>query len=276
MGWVADITAARDAGGDPITQTRQVASDVMVQNVPVRYVPDDPADLLEAARERYPDLTGDQYALARMLSAEGYHGAAAGWPAAMVAMAASMINAAGPRGAGDLLRASTYGRPLDGHYGEQIGRRASTAKDPKPEHVLAARVAARERALARSARTFFDPYTQAAGVQAGRQIKTPERIIRAWHGFVDEDPDATARDREKYRGYTLAFIGRNAIPSLDPYFLMLLRHEPSDAVRRLAMEEALDVVRRGRQGKEQAAPGSPDGRGWGPLAAALAVALVTS
>jgi hypothetical protein len=228
MGWQADLA---DAAAAPrrLTHSAQIASDRLAQGKPVLYIPDAPDGLLAVARGVDPSITSDEYAAARMLASEGYSGPVADRPYVYVALAECARNAAASKEitVARLMQRSIYGTPLDGRYGQQSGRWASTAQDPTTYHLAAVRVAWSDHGpdLTRGCIDELDP-SGMGKPQAGRITQSAESVLRKWHGPEDR----------------LAFT---PVPGIDAFHTMFFRREPDAAARALALDAALAVCAAG-------------------------------
>ncbi len=209
----------------------------------VKVIDDDPSELAASA-----GVDVETYALARALTSEGYDGQDKGRAAAAVAMGYTIQRLARGQVAKKAL-ASQYAE-ANGRFGSQIGRAFATTIDPKAFYLEVAK-AVRQSTVAdmsRGAVQFFSPRVQNGGTQGGNSISSASEILEKWHA-------------------SNAFIGRDAIPTVDDYELMFLRPESDSTKRRIALQEALVVNELGLAKKNRPAPGNPDGGGSGVLVA---------
>jgi hypothetical protein len=111
--------------------------------------------------------------------------------------------------------------------------------------------------LAKGARNFVHPSVWGNAIaggrtptQGGQELGAFETIMRRWHG-------------EK------AWIG--PVPSIDPYYLLVLRNERDANARAESLGQVLELFRQGIAGRSSAAPGDPDALSTG----AILVGVVT-
>ena len=147
-------------------------------------------------------------------------------------------------------------------FGKQGRKRpASTRRDPRYRHVLAARavLTGKARGIARGATRFFDPVAMEAmhrkyrrWVEGGRQGKRPSvvscdalTLLEAWS--FDLGRGSTGNrcppDRSKHGRHTLAWVG--PIPGVDALRLFLMKPLPIGAMHTRHYEAARALLRAG-------------------------------
>jgi hypothetical protein len=150
-------------GIDAASRDRVGPSTSTVLSSGVQTVVGEPFSLAQSAK-----VSMDVYALARMIASEEGSGNAP----TLLCLGEAARNEAKRRGTSvfSLLTNSTV-PALRGRFGEQRTRWASTRLDPNGRHVAAATAALSGTGLARGARDFFDPATQATGEQLGKPLR---------------------------------------------------------------------------------------------------------
>jgi hypothetical protein len=209
-------------------------------------------------------LSREAYALARCIRSEGYGSSkdaertAVGKAAAAVAIGQAIRNGADlkRKSIEATLTASNF-TGAAGYFGEQSGRYAATTLDPTmwTGQVAQAVLDHDVPDLARGAHKFLDPAVFAAGEQAGRKLDQLKNVLTSW-----------------MIGDGLEWIGR--IPTVDPYYLVLLRQGGASSVQRQAqLDELLDIYEVGKIGNHEPAEGDPDGdsANWGALVVLVGV-----
>lgn len=161
--------------------------------------------------------------MARMLASEGYGGPTLEKGFALTQIGHAVQNEARRRGLSvtALLTKSNYPE-AHGKYGEQRGRYASTAKDPKDPHFnLAQQVMLGITPDRTSGATkFLDPHVFRGGFQAGSRLKPIQRVLADWH--------------EKN-----AYV---PVQGITPQYLMFFRPEKDPKKRKDALQAALASV----------------------------------
>lgn len=218
-----------------------------------------PADLAAQA-----GLSRDANALGRVIRSEGYGSSqdpertARGRAAAAVAIGQAIRNGAdlAKRSIEAKLTASNFVAAA-GYFGEQSGRYASTTLDPTmwTGQVAQAVLANDVPDLAQGAHKFLDMAVFARGEQAGRPLDSLKNVLTSW--MLHDG---------------LEWVG--PIPTVDPFYLILLRHgNASHAQRQAQLDELLDIYEAGKLGDHEPAEGDPDDRSsdWSALVVLLAV-----
>jgi hypothetical protein len=219
-----------------------------------------PADLAAAA-----GLSREAYALARVIRSEGYGSSkdpertARGRAAAAVAIGQAIRNGAElkKKSIEGALTASNFVAAA-GYFGEQSGRYAATTLDPTmwTGQVAQAVLANDVPELAQGAHKFLDMAVFAGGEQAGRPLGALKSVLTSW--MMSEG---------------LEWIG--PIPTVDPYYLILLRRgSSSSAERQSQLDELLAIYEAGKGGDHEPADGDPDGGSLGGVGALVALLLL--
>jgi hypothetical protein len=190
---------------------------------------------LAEAQRVFPELSLDEYTLARVINSE--HGC--GSPTEMTAI-----------GDADVNKAAATGRSIYQHatagagYGAQgdAGRPVSTARAPGPRHVAAALAVLRgpARGISRGARRYLDPRTQLKLSQENiSKWCPPLSVLAKWSFGADWNPRRCEVAKPGPQRNWEEWVG--PIDGVDPYELMLLRPATEEHTRRYA--EAVEVVR---------------------------------
>lgn len=226
-------------------------------------------DSLEAAKRHFPDLTLDEYTLARVINSE--HGR--GGPVELVAIGDADVNKAQATGR-SIFQHATGG---SGQYGPQDNvRPVSSARSPGPRHVKAALAVTRgpARGIARGARRYFDPRVMDIGYRAYRAGTSTKVIscsalgvLEAWtfsrprcggnrccaNGLPVPAPNGSGQEE---------WVG--PIHGVDAYELMLMRPKTADQAELYAMARQV-ITSRGRYSPA----GQPGGGAGSGLVAAV-------
>lgn len=216
-----------------------------------------PDDLLAQARRVIPDISADEYSLARVIASE----AGSRPQAEQMAIASCDVNRA--RRAGLSLRAHIA---RGGKYGSQGtgGRLQSSRLDPTEAHArLAIRVVRERLDTAKGGTVYFNPRVQwrchehprECAVDGGlNRNQSPEAIVRSWSYLMERR--SCGRDaRQRYVCQYGPVTGRRnqwvgPIVGIDPWQLMVFTERPDDAAQHEAVtRQALEVVAAGMRGQ---------------------------
>lgn len=226
----------------------------------------------EAARAYAPDLTLDEYALARVVASE--HGR--GTPTEMGCIADASVNHAA-------------GAPLFAHvtagrgFGAQEGRPMSTRLPPGPRHIEAARAVLRRsffgalspalQGVARSARRYISPRSQQGSFSEGSSKHCPALVILERWTYAKEWANRSRCELSATRGRgQLEWVG--PIPGVDPWTLMLFR--PATLAQDALYADARRVIESGGSYKGRLRPlGAAELLAVGALIAAAQLGRLT-
>ena len=187
-----------------------------------------PKELLKQARRYDPDVTLDELTGARLAASE--HGS--GSFTELCCIVDAEVNRAKRKGK-SLYQSLTY-KDTFGKQGRT--RRASTRRDPRMRHLLAARavLSGKARGISRGAVRFYDPKAQ---LNAHRRWKSGKSDRRHCHPLVilerwafdypwAKGKKACTLNRKRSGRHKLQWVG--PIPSVDPFRLLLMRPATED------------------------------------------------
>ena len=218
-------------------------------------VQESPAALLEQARRAIPDITADEYALARVIASE-----AGSRPEVEQMVIASC----------DINRARRAGLSLSAHiarggrYGAQGigGRLQSSRLDPSAVHArLAMRVVREGRDYALGGEIYFNPRVQWRCHSRPRECsvdgelnrnQSPEAVVKSWSYVMARRSCGRDAQQRYVCSYGPATGKRNQwvgpIVGIDPWQLMVFQPR-NDGAHEQRTQEALQVIRRGIAGQ---------------------------
>ena len=200
-----------------------------------------PTELLKQALRYDPHVTLDELTGARLAASEH----ASGSFAELCCIVDSELNRAERKGK-SLYESLTY----KDTFGKQGGtRRASTRRDPRMRHLLAARavISGKYRGISRGAERFYDPKAQLSAHRKWRSGKSPRRhchplvILERWSFDYrwDKRSRSCALDRRKPGKHKLQWVG--PIHGVDPLRLLLMR--PATDQHQLYYEITRDLLK---------------------------------
>ena len=179
-------------------------------------------ELLRQARRYDPKVTLDELTGARLAASEHSRGTFT----ELCCIVDAELNRAERKGK-SLYESLTH----KGTFGKQgRTRRASTRRDPKMRHLLAARavLSGKARGVSRGAQRFFDPRAQLSAHRRWKSGKSNRRhchplvILERWvHGYKWSKGKGPCQLDRTRRGRTLQWV--DEIPGVDPTRLMLFK-----------------------------------------------------
>jgi hypothetical protein len=201
-------------------------------------------ETLEEARAVFPDLTLDEYTMARVINSE--HGS--GSAVELVAIGDADANKAAATGK-SIFQHATNGA---GYGAQGASRPVSSARAPGPRHVVAAVAVLRgpARGIARGARRYFDPREMNRGHLAYKSGTSDKVLSCSALGLLEAWTFARPQcGRNRCCANGLPVAGPNGsgqeewvgpIPGIEPYELMLMR--PATAQQSALYAEARRVI----------------------------------
>jgi len=220
------------------------------------------AEVLLAQARRYdPKITLDELAGARLAASEY----ASGSFTELAAIVDSELNRAKRQGK-SLFESLTHSGTFSGTFGRQAAnkRPASTRRDPRLRHLMAARavLSGRARGVSRGAVRFFDPKemdrlhnTYVRWLKSDPKGKKPLvvscdalSLLEAWSFDLGRNPTTSNRcppNRAKRGKGTLAWVG--PIAGVNPWHLMLMKPLPSGKLHTRWFQAAKQAILRARK-----------------------------
>lgn len=197
-----------------------------------------PTELLEQARRYDPAITLDELTGARLAASE--HGS--GSFTELCCIVDAELNRAKRKGK-SLYKSLTYKNTF-GKQGKT--RRASTRRDPRMRHLLAARavLSGKARGISQEATRFYDPRVQLSAYKRWRAGKSDRRhchplvILERWSFDLPWAKKPCRLNRHKPGSHPQEWIG--PIAGVDPVRLMLMR--PATAEHKEQYEAARKVI----------------------------------